>query len=341
MAKTTFATGNALTKKVYEEKLYRDTVKAAYFHRFMGESSDSVVSVKSNLEKQQGDRITFGLRMRLTGAGVTSGTTLEGNEESLTTHDYSLSLEQYRHAVRDAGAIDRQRAQFSIDKEAELALKDWGSEKIDTLCFEALEASRTRILYHVSGAMTAETTPATAKAALTVAANSLITPGFISQIKTYAKTGGNRATIPLRPIKFDGQDWYILLVHPDVMFDLKNNSAWLQANREAENRGKDNPIFRGASAIYDGVVVHEHETCSIDLVGGAGAIPFADCSLLGAQALCWAWGQRPELVMESFDYGNQHGYAWGMLGAVGKPVFNSEDFGSLGVYVSRSSISDA
>ena len=62
--------------------------------------------------------------------------------------------------------------------------------------------------------------------------------------------------------------------------------------------------------------------------------------LLGAQSLVWGWGKRPEVVMRDFDYGNEHGYAWGMIAEGGKPQFNSEDYGSLGVAVSRTQVSD-
>jgi N4-gp56 family major capsid protein len=340
MSKTNFATDNALTKKAWEEQLFRDTVKESYFSKMMGNSSESVVQTKTQLEKDQGDKITFGIRMRLTGAGVTSDTQLEGNEEALQTYDYGLSLEQYRHAVRDKGAIHRKRAMFTIDEEARSALKDWGAEKIDALCFTALEASPTITAYK-TGASTFLTngTPATASGAL-VAADSKITPNFISYVKTIAKTGKNREFTPLRPVKVEGKEYYILLVHPDVMFDLKIDSTFQQAMREAEVRGPQNPLFRNATAIWDGVVIHEHENVSIASNAGAGGnVPWAKCSLLGAQALCWAWGKRPEMVQETFDYQNEHGYAWGMISAVGKPVFNSKDYGSIGVYLARTAIS--
>jgi N4-gp56 family major capsid protein len=138
MAKTIFTTSNALTKKAWEEKLYRDTLKEAYFSRFMGKNADSLCQVKNEFLKDKGDLITFGIRMRLAGSGVTSGQTLEGNEESLVTYSHTVSLEQYRHAVRDNGALDRQRAMFSIDEESMAALKGWGSEKIDQLAFTAI-----------------------------------------------------------------------------------------------------------------------------------------------------------------------------------------------------------
>lgn len=344
MAKTAFATGNALTKKHWEEKLYRDSRKETYFERFKGESADAAVQTQTRLEKQKGDKITFGIRMRLAGAGVTGNTILEGNEEALTTYDYSLTLEQYRHAVRDDGALSRQRAMFEIDVESEAALRTWASEKHDQLCFDALgigsgaSSNPTKVFYRTSAGVVAAGSAATAKLALD-ATNSKLTPTLISAIKAWAKTGGNRSYVPIRPIKVSGKMYYVLLVHPDCMYDLKIDSTFAQAMREAEVRGSENPLFQGATAIWDGVVIHEHENCATASDGGGGSVDWAKCSFFGAQALVEASCVPGEVVEETFDYGNQHGYAYSSICAYGKPQFNSLDYGSVGVWLARTDIS--
>jgi N4-gp56 family major capsid protein len=346
MAKTSFATGNALTKKLHDEKLFRDARIASYFSKFMGKGSDALVQEKTQLTKSKGDQITFGIRMRLTGAGVTSGQTLEGNEEKLTTHDYSVSLEQYRHAVRDNGELDRQRAMFDVDSESRTALKDWGSEKIDTLCFTQVLATPTRVFYRDnSGAVATTATAATAKAALD-ATNSKITPKLLDFTKAWALTGGNRSQTPLRPVKINGKNYFVFLAHPDVFYDLRQDSTWSQSVREALERSPKNPLFSGAYGVWNGMILHEHEghtglASMIDTNGGGGNVPWAKCSLMGAQSLVWAWGKRGKMVSETFDYQEEHGFAWSMMAAVGKPKFNSLDYGSVGIYVSRTRISDA
>jgi len=337
MAKTAFATDNALTKKAWDEKLYRDTIKEAYFARFMSDSNRSIIQTKEELTKSKGDNITFGIRMRLKGAGVTSGQTLEGNEEKLTTHDFGLSLERYRHAVRDNGSLDRQRTMFSIDTEAVDAIKDWGSEKVDQLCMDALTTSPTRYFSIQSGTVTTSTTDPSAS----VTASDKITPKFISQVKTWALTGGNRTQTPLRPIRINGKNYFILLLHPDSMFDIKLDSTFAQARRDALERSKDNPIFTGSEAIWDGVVIHEHENVPIATTWGGASVAGSKSIFMGAQSLVWAWGERPKVVSATFDYEEEHGFGWGMTSKAGKPVFNSKDFGSIACYTARTQISDA
>ncbi len=75
----------------------------------MGTGSDSVVQIKSETNKSEGDRIRIGLRMQLTGTGIAGDGTLEGSEESLTTYTDDVFIDQLRHAVRSAGKMSEQR----------------------------------------------------------------------------------------------------------------------------------------------------------------------------------------------------------------------------------------
>lgn len=336
MANTTVATNDALTQKIWEKDLFEDTKKASYFSKFMG-GMTSVVYEKNQLEKTQGDNITFGIRNRLVSDGKTSVDTVEGNELALSTNSFSVSLEEYAEGVRDRGPLDRKRPIWDVDNESRQALLDWGSEKMDQLCFDNLySAALTRVFYN--GLSTA--TEATATAA--VEATNTFSFSNLMKAKAWLKTGGNRAQVPLRPIKVGSQEYFIVLVHPDVMADVEQNAELNQAQREAEVRGKENPIFSGASAIYRGFIIHEHENVPITTTWGAGgAVTGAKNVILGQQALCWAWGARPKITPAEFDYGRSHGYCWSMMAGLGKTKFNSKDYGVAGFYTARSAISDA
>jgi len=333
--KTTFSTSNANTKKLWEERLFRDVEIESYFvSRFMGEDENSLVQVQTNLTKSQGDQITFGLVANFTGDGVTEGQILEGNEEALVSYDYSISLGQYRHGTRTKGKLDVQRAMFSITEASRSKLKIWQAEKIDKLLVAALLASPTKVLYRdgAAGAFSGTSTASTAKTAL-VAANSKLTPNFISALRVWAKTGGKGQTYRVRPVKMEGQDWYILLVPPAAMYDLRIDSTFQTAQKDAMERGKNNPLFRGATAVWDNVVIHESERISLFTDGGGASVVGAFGALMGAQSLVWAWGDRPSVVQRDFDYGNEQGYATEMIAKAGKPKFNSLDYGCVGVCV--------
>jgi len=122
------------------------------------------------------------------------------------------------------------------------------------------------------------------------------------------------------------------------MYDLRVDSTFQQAMKDAQDRGKDNPLFRSATAIWDDVVIHETERLPLFTDGGSGSTVGAHCVLMGAQALVWAWGKRPEVVQDTFDYGNEHGFATKMIGKAGKPKFNSKDYAVIGVTLAATNI---
>jgi len=261
MAKTAVATGDALTRKLWDRKLYLDIQKQSYFTKFESEDGDNVVHVKKDLEKEKGDAITFGIRMRLNKPFIVDGQS-EGNEHALTTHSFSVALHKYRVPVRDDGELTRKRAIWDVEKESRAAIVEDAAEKLDELKFTTLGATLTRNFYCSALAASFHTSAnaVVAKAGLTTAGPTScdISPKLISFAKTWALTGGlaagARVQTPLQPIMVDGKPHLILLIHPDQRFDLANNTVMVQAHREARERGKENPIFSGADFIWDGVV---------------------------------------------------------------------------------------
>jgi N4-gp56 family major capsid protein len=367
MARSQMTTSDALRKQAWEEDLFRDTAVNSYFlSKFASEATTGFVekgepyeSVPNNVmhvrtdmgakgrtKTRNGDKMTFGLVPRLdpqTNQGVTSGQTLKGKEVALTQYNYDLELERYRQAVSAGGVMDWSRASFDMPKESRNALQTWGAEKMDLLCFQALEDSPTEIFYKTSDtgpAVSKTATLATAKAALS-ADDSKVTPAFLHLLKTWCRTGGARAgsKIPPRPIMVDGKPYYIFLTHPDVEFDFGNDSTNMQAQREAEVRGKDNPLFSGATAVWKGMIIHTHEFVTTGTDGGGASVPWAYGHVLGAQSLCVGFGERPSIVEETEDYEEDLFYAWRMTMKVDTPEFNSKRYGSISTIVSRTNIS--
>jgi N4-gp56 family major capsid protein len=362
-------TTNALRMEAWEEDLFRDTAVNSYFlSKFAAEATSGfvekgadyegapgdIVHVKTDLgakgrtRTKKGDKLTFGLVPRIdpkTNQGVTSGQTLKGKEVALVDYDFSIELERYRQAVSAGGHMDWTRSAYDMPKEARMALQTWGSEKQDLLCFQALEDAPTEIFYKTSDDY--DTTPpsktatlATAKTAMH-ATNSKVTPAFLHFLKTWCMTGGGRAggKVPPRPIMIDGKPYYVFLTHPDVEFDFGNDSTNMQAQREAEIRGKDNPIFSGATAVWKGMIIHTHEFVTVGTDGGGASVPWAYGHVLGAQALTVGFGERPSIVEDTEDYEEDLFYAWRMTMKVDTPVFNSKRYGSVTTLISRTNVS--
>ncbi len=344
MAKTAVATGDALTRKLWDRKLFLDIQKESYFTKFESTDGMKFVFVKTDLEKEKGDNITFGIRARLNKPFIVDGQS-EGHEHALKTHDFNISLHKYRVPVRDDGEMTRKRTIWDVEKESRAAIVEDAAEKLDELKFTTLGTGGTRFFYMATVAAGPLTTSvdATAKAAVDAGVtSSALTPKFISFAKTWMLTGGNRTQTPLQPVKVDGKKYIVMVIHPDQRYDLANDSTMVQAHREARERGKENPIFTGSDFIWDGVVIHSHENVEIGTNAGAGANePYGKALFLGKQALCLAWGRRAKVVRKTFDYDNEVGFDWSAVLGVGKPKFNGHDYGVCIAYTNRTKISDA
>lgn len=324
MAHTTIETGNALAPIIVQRQIFLEQKKSAYFSRFFSPKGDMPVFEKTDFTKAKGETMTFGLRIRLTGDPVVGNETAKGKEDKLTFYSFSLTLQRYRYPVMDDGELTRQRFVGDIPTEIRNALTTWGGEFIDKQCMDAITASPTKIIY--GGDATGVATD--------LAVADVITPALISKMKAIALTQRGSGVSPLEPIMVDGKKYLVLVVSPDVAHDLKYDTTFMAAIKEAAERGSNNPLFTGMLGVWDGVVIHEHENVPIYSNGGPGGdVPYSKCFMMGASALCWAWGARPSIVEEDEDYEEFKGYCWRMTSKVAKPVFNSNDYGSIALYV--------
>lgn len=105
MALTSYGVNHPMAVKTWSRVLAAEVIGESYVGRFMGKSTDSLIQIKTEVQKGPGDRITHGLRMLLTGSGIQGDDTLEGNEEALTVYNDSVFINQLRHAVRSGGDI--------------------------------------------------------------------------------------------------------------------------------------------------------------------------------------------------------------------------------------------
>ena len=163
----------------------------------------------------------------------------------------------------------------------------------------------------------------------------------IVNLKAYAKDNY------IRGIRGAGnQETFHMFVTPQQMASLKLDSDFLANVRNAGVRGTGNSLFSGsASLMVDGVMIHEFRHvfntsgATTGTSGNAGAAGYkwgADADVVGgralfcgAQALALADIGMPEMVEDTFDYGNQSGISVGKIFGLRKPKYNSDISGSI------------
>lgn len=347
MATTSYGVNNALAVKLWSKKLAVEALKECYVGKFIGTGSNSLIQVKTETSKGPGDKVTFGLRMQLTGAGIQGDNTLEGSEEALATYSDAVVIDQLRNAVRSGGRMSDQRVPFSVREEAYAGLKDWWMDRYDTWFFNQAGGR--------SGITDTRLTGNQAAVAPTATTGQIWCSGDHTTDETLDNAGDEFSLVHLdkavviaktnspmiRPIRTNGGEYYVCFIHPGQTLQLRTTLTtgyWQDIQKAALMGGnqKDNPLFTGALGVYNGVILHE----SSRVPKGQNSTTLAEVAntrraiLCGAQAVTMAFGQggsesKFTWEEELFDYGNQLGVAAGSISGLKKTVFNSKDFGTI------------
>ena len=319
----------------WAKELQSEVSKGVYFSKFMGEGPGNAIHVKQ-MEEGKGKDVTFGLVSQLSGSAITGDSSLEGNEQSLSTFSNTVSTNQKRLAVRDTGKFANSKVLYDFRSTSLDLLKTQYSELIDADIFSALSATSGTHAYYRADASASVYATSDPKAALADADS--ITLADISAMKTLAQIGGS-ANYRMRPIRVDGNDYYVLVLHPEVAYDLFELDEFQQIQREAQVRGDSNPLFKGALGIYNGVVIHSHEGVNTFDNGGGAAVKGSRNLFMGAQAACFAESSDMMWVEKTFDYGYQLGISAAKSYGVDISDYNSKDYGVIQYVSARTDLS--
>lgn len=307
----------ALVPKVWAKKVWHEGLKESYFDKFTALDGSNVVHKSEDLKNVKGDSVVFGLMMNLSGQGVEGNQRkLTGSEEALNIYDFTVQTQLVRNAVSRYEADD-QKVQYDMLKEIKGALKQWLSDWFDNKLISELSYSPTSDATVYASAANTQSS---------ITANDKLTTTIISRAKRKAMMHAPK----VQPIKVDGMDKYIMLVHPWAARDLKDDPKWLAAQQNANLRGSKNPIFTGALGEYDGVILYEYERVYSDSTGASSA-SVSHNLLLGKQAACFAVTRPAKHIEQTDDYGNIAGNGIAFYGGIKKTKFNNQDYGVINV----------
>lgn len=330
MAETVVGTGNALTQKLQSAALFVETQEALFFDKMMGDEDDpsAIIVRKTELEREAGDQITVGFTPALSGTATIDDAVLEGDEEAIQLFSDNVVLQQRRHAVKLGGRMTEKRTRFNLRETGRRLLTVWNGDDADNVVFDGFESSPTQQFF--------PGTTATSTATLTTADK--IDFNVISRAATWAKS---TASPLIPPVTIGGDDWFVLIMHPHVGHDLKEDARYEQVQREVRMRAdsQDHPLLKGAMGAWDGVLLFESSRVAIATNFGAGSnLTGATNSLLGRHAGLWAWGDFPRLAEKADDFGNKYKVAVISMYGFTKTVFNSSDLAYIGMPTFRTNI---
>lgn len=327
---------SAMQRELWQKQALVEAMEDLFFKPFMSKGNNSPITVKADFTKEKGYKMTIKLVKKLSGEGVIGDGEMEGNEEELDQYSDTVEIDQVRNAVKLKGQMDEQKQATSLRKEARSVLGMWIAEKVEKEFFRKLggltsytfsntptSPSTNRVVYGGDATSTSDIDSA-----------DKMTLGLI--FKLSAKVA--EMTPKLKPIRYNKRNWFVLLIHPRQRYDLLQDSDYLTFMKDAEIRGKNNPIISGADAVVDNIVIHYHNYVPTFSDWGGASEPGARALLLGSQAAALALGKGTGWTEKSFDYGNKWGICTGRVLGIQKLVFDSEDFGVVAVDTYATSI---
>lgn len=335
MADTTPATG--LVVQQWEDKFFSEYLQDLQIKSMMGTDENSVIQVKEDLSKKDGDSITIALVNRLTNAAVTGTATLEGNEEAQKSRSMRIYVDKRRNAVRVA-EMSEQKSAIDLRQAARATLKDWAMEDTRDLVISALgsingvsftaatEAQRDawlvdnadRVLF---GAAAAGLTDASADFALLDTTADLFNATALDAMLLKAKT----ASPKIRPVRDpgNGRRYYVALAHPAAFKNLRD-SLDTEVLAQTSVQAEASKLFEGGDILWNGCIVKEQDNIPVYLnLGASATTEVTPVYLLGAQAVAVAYAKRWRSRTEEFDYGDKHGVAIDGIYGVRKILFGT------------------
>lgn len=352
MAGTDFPLGDALAVQRWSQSLAIEAEKKQYFRKFMGKDENAMIRVKTELNKQAGEKIIYALRMKLDGDGIEGDNVIEGTsaEEALEFFDDSLFIDQRRKGTKSKGKMSEQRVPYNIRKQGRDALAIWFAEDFDEQIMMYLAGARgIDTSFHVSTAFSGRAnnslqTPDSdhiiyggdATGSADMATDDTLDLGDVERLVAKCET----LDPMIQPFRINGERKYVLLMHTFQAYDLRTSSStndWVDIQKYAGQRGSKNLVYQNALGEYADVILHKHRNVIRFNTYGAGAnVEAARALFLGAQAGMIAYGGggaygRYSWNEETDDRGNALAITAGTIYGVKKTRFNSADFSVIAV----------
>lgn len=339
MANFTLATANE--KNVWSTKYTSEYVRESGFLPYMGTADNSIVRVEKSLNGQNGAVVHIPYFAKLSGAGVSGGGTLMGNEEALGNYSVAIRAAQGKANAVKIRESETLKTELAIADVARSSLKSWSAEGLRNDLITAFQSvivpggsdgnggyiedtyvsygsattgqkntfitnNADRVLFGNAISNGASNVMATALG-LVDATTGKLSASTLSLAKRIAKKTNPLKINPYRSDATAGREYYVLFVGPEGFRDLQLDTTINAANKDARARDVEtNPIFQSGDLVYNGIIIRE--ITEMPLVGnvGASSASVGHAVLCGANAAAVAWSKMPDPRVQTWDYGQEN-----------------------------------
>lgn len=363
-------------KKLWDSMLHHQVQQSLFFKDMIGrdngeedskEFTNYPIVEKTQLGKDSGDRITMSLVRQLNtsttyNAGKTGVTQLVDSENTMSFYNTYVNISHWRDAVAIFGKMTLQRTPFDVRSVAKDLLAKEIAQFLDKGLFFALYCGYSpNVVREVGTSALLEKLPLNNvygkdKSALTgVDVNDVVDTDLMERLSV-AFVENN-----MNPIRFEGEECGLFIVHPRGFKSLRSDSLYQDANINGMPRSKDNPMFSRAKGKWANIYIAEHNqidsaknygsltvsqdaitiaayTAGSDTASGMAVTDIRMNLLLGANAVARAVALPSYMAArKEDDYGNLIGFGGGLIYGDRRADWEIDD-GSGGTFKNQSSI---
>lgn len=339
MADTVVATG--LRAQQWDDKFFVQYIQEGPFRDMYGTDETSIIQLKENLSKGTGDSISIALVNRLTNAGVTGTSVLEGFEEDLASRSFRIYIDKIRNAVRIA-EMEEIKSSIDLRDAARASLMTWAKEYTRDQFISQLGSLNGTLFVNrtaaIGDAWLVDNVDRTVFGAYSAggSAGGTDLSADLAQLDTTADLFTNttldsmllRAKVcnpKIRPIRDekDGKRYYVVLANPYAFKNLRD-SIDTEVLAITNVQAQAAKLFEGGDIHWNGAIVKEVDDIPIYTnIGASATTEVTPVYLLGAQALAMVHGKRFKSMTKEFDYGDKFGVAIEAIMGIRKVLFGT------------------
>ena len=362
MAVTNFARLTPRQKIVWSRDVWSAARNQMFIKKFLGSDEGAMIQRITELTKdEKGEKVLIHLVADLVGDGVIGDNNREGMEEEMMSYSQEITIDLISHQVLSKGKLAEQKTVIKFREMARTRLAYWMADRVDQLGM--LTLSGVSYAFNLDGskrdsespfpdlAFAADVTAPSSKrhrlwngTNLVPGDTSAVTSTCVPKYAMIVDAVAYAKTHYIKPLRAGGRDYYVLLIQPNTLAQLKKDPDYQRAIITALPRDAKNPWFTGATVTIDGAVIHEDNRVfgtqgapAGEKWGADGNVNGTRSLLCGAQSLGMADLEEPEWVEKKFNYDKKLGISVDKLLGFLKPKFYSiydksvEDFGVLAI----------
>lgn len=307
---TKIASGSAAANKIFGAALFTESTKVNSMCNLLTDGAPKVVEDSKldgrkqtskgapvvriqDLGAKKGDEVTMDLYHQIGGLPVMGDDPVAGKEESLTSSQFTLKINQYRKAVTSGGKMTSQRTVHDLVRVANSMLTSYQSKLKDQILQIIAAGARGDVAPGANGGRGGDWFLPLAGSTLDKITVNPITPPtfdrhmyggdataidnidsadkFDLRVVNKVKLALDESNNPLQSVRFEGDEaaedmpFYVWYITPRQWYDWQESTdanfggqafKRLQANAlERAKLAKNHPIFNGSAVLYENMLI--------------------------------------------------------------------------------------